>query len=82
MALAFKTFLIVIDLCPGTFLSTQIGPQMYGSPEVLVTGITKSDPVNLPRLKAHRRCTGITLQPFISRESIAVITELAQQPGA
>ena len=59
---------MVIDLGPGTFLSTQIGPQMYGRPEVLVTSITESDPVNLPGLKAYRRGAGITLQSLVILE--------------
>jgi hypothetical protein len=79
MTLAFKTFLLVIDLGPDTLFATQIGPQVDGCPEILVTRITKSDLVNLSGLETHRRCTGITLQPFMSRESVAIITEFAEQ---
>ena len=74
MTLTFETFLMVIDLGPDTFLSTQIGPQMYGSPEVFVTSITKSDPVNLPGLKAYRRSAGIALQGLMILETITIFT--------
>ena len=80
MALAFSTFLLIVDLGPCTLKATSVSPLMHGRTQMLITGTTEFHSMHPARLETDRCRACIALQCFMNFESPTVVTTLAQKP--
>ena len=80
MAFAFRAFLSVVNIGPGTNPEGALGPKMDGVAQNFVALVADVNPVNLAGLETDRSGAGDALQRFGVREAPGIAADFAQQP--